>query len=87
MKENATALAIMEKARKIALKYLKYVYLGNVWELEYNRTYCPNCGAILLERAGFNTEIKELSSENTCKKCNTAKHYYNCNYKNQSKGD
>jgi pyruvate formate lyase activating enzyme len=71
MSENATPLAKMERARRIALKHLRYVYLGNVWELEYNRTYCPDCSTVLVERAGYSSEIKNLLPESRCKKCNS----------------
>lgn len=68
MQIEATPLATLEKARKIALKKLKYVYMGNVWEVEYNRTYCPNCQAVLIERRGYNTKIMDLKGD-TCGKC------------------
>jgi len=65
---KATPFPTLEKARKIALKKLKHVYLGNVMELEYNRTYCPHCKEILIERKGYNTEIVGLEV-GRCKKC------------------
>jgi len=68
MEIPATPLAILEKARKIALKKLKYIYLGNVWEIEYNSTYCPNCQTVLIERRGYQTKILDLQGEN-CVKC------------------
>ncbi|MFH1540909.1 MAG: AmmeMemoRadiSam system radical SAM enzyme [Elusimicrobiota bacterium] len=65
---EATPLQTLEKARKIALKKLKHVYLGNVMELEYNRTYCPKCKEILIERIGYN--IKSVGLKNgQCEKC------------------
>ncbi len=63
-----TPFPILEKARKIALKKLKHVYLGNVMELEYNRTYCPQCKEILIERKGYNIELLGLENGH-CKKC------------------
>ncbi len=65
---KATPFPTLEKARKIALKKLKHVYIGNVMELEYNRTYCPQCKEILIERKGYNTEIAGLKDDH-CKKC------------------
>ncbi|MDO8735220.1 MAG: AmmeMemoRadiSam system radical SAM enzyme [Elusimicrobiota bacterium] len=65
---KATPFPTLEKARKIALKKLKHVYIGNVMELEYNRTYCPQCKEILIERKGYNTEIVGLKV-GRCKKC------------------
>ncbi|MEW6557052.1 MAG: AmmeMemoRadiSam system radical SAM enzyme [Elusimicrobiota bacterium] len=63
-----TPLPTLEKARKIALKKLKHVYLGNVMELEYNRTYCPQCKEVLIERKGYNTQIVGLQNGH-CQKC------------------
>ncbi len=71
MKEPATPIETMEFAREIALKKMKYVYLGNVWEKEYNRTYCPKCKNILIERVGYSIEIKGLTKDGSCNKCNT----------------
>jgi pyruvate formate lyase activating enzyme len=69
MKEiPATPLPILERARKIAFRKLKYVYLGNVWEVEYNRTYCPDCGEILLERYGYRLKLGSLKA-GACSKC------------------
>jgi len=68
MQIESTPLSTLERARKIAFKKLKYVYLGNVWELEYNRTYCPNCKTVLIERRGYQTEILDLEG-NICRKC------------------
>jgi len=70
MKEPATPIKTMELAREIALKKMKYVYLGNVWEKEYNRTSCPKCGNILIERIGYSIEIKGITKDGLCKKCN-----------------
>ncbi len=49
-----TPLATLEKAREIGLKAgLKYVYEGNVPGRGGENTYCPSCGALLIERHGF----------------------------------
>lgn len=68
MTVRATPFPALEKARKIALKKLKHVYIGNVAELEYNRTYCPQCTEILIERKGYRTEVSGLK-DGHCKKC------------------
>jgi len=31
---------------------MRYVYVGNVVS-EYENTFCPDCGAIIIERSGF----------------------------------
>lgn len=71
MTENATPLVTLEKLQRIATRKLKYVYLGNVWEKEYNRTFCPLCGSVLIDRIGYSTEISGLTENGYCKKCNT----------------
>ena len=47
---------------------LRYVYLGNVHHGEYENTYCPNCGNLLIERFGFSSSIKGLE-KGRCKEC------------------
>ena len=41
------------KARKIAKKFLDYVYIGNVQDTEMNSTKCPKCKKIVIERTGY----------------------------------
>ena len=65
---KATPFPAREKARKSALNKLKHVYLGNVLEVEYNRTYCPQCKEILIERKGYHTQIVGLK-DGHCQKC------------------
>jgi len=49
----ATPMDTLKKARHLAMQAgLRYVYLGNVAS-EYENTFCPDCGAIIIERAGF----------------------------------
>ena len=56
----------LERLKKIADKKLNYVYLGNV--LGPTNTYCPNCGALLIERHGYYTKIVDFD-DGRCKKC------------------
>lgn len=65
---KATPFPTLEKVRKIALNKLKHVYLGNVMEIEYNRTYCPQCKEVLIERKGYRTQTTGLENGH-CKKC------------------
>jgi len=69
MSENATSLTTLERAQQIAAKKLKYVYLGNVWEKEYNRTYCPVCNSVLVDRIGYTAEITGNLKDGSCRKC------------------
>lgn len=63
-----TPLATLKKAREIALKKLKYVYIGNAWELGGNDTCCPVCRSLLVERTGYQTRVKGLQ-ECRCSNC------------------
>ena len=49
----ATPLDTLKKARHLAMQAgMRYVYVGNVVS-EYENTFCPDCGAIIVERSGF----------------------------------
>ena len=49
----ATPLDTLKKARHLAMQAgMRYVYVGNVVS-EYENTFCPDCGAIIIERSGF----------------------------------
>ena len=68
MKREPTPLETMERARDLATKRLKYVYLGNVWERPRSETLCSSCGAVLVRREGFGAQTMELGGRN-CRKC------------------
>jgi pyruvate formate lyase activating enzyme len=65
----ATNIKLMKEAHKIAKKYLNYVYLGNVPEMEEENTYCPECGALLIRRKGYNIELEKLDEKGRCTEC------------------
>ena len=46
---------------------LNYVYIGNVPGLNYENTYCPKCGALMIERHGYS--IKRYDNHGKCSKC------------------
>jgi pyruvate formate lyase activating enzyme len=51
------------KAAEIAKKAgLNYVYIGNIEIGDWENTYCPKCGKILIERQWFNV----ISKKNKC---------------------
>ena len=54
-----TSLATLEKAAKIARKYLNFVYIGNV--PADGNTYCPKCKKAVIERRFFsaNSHLKQ----------------------------
>jgi len=46
-----TPIETLRKAYRIAKEEgLKWVYLGNVWDPQYESTFCPNCGKLLIAR-------------------------------------
>jgi pyruvate formate lyase activating enzyme len=57
-------LAAKEAAEKAGLKY---VYIGNV--AEESSTKCPECGSLLVKRAGFSAKPVGLDQKGNCKKC------------------
>ncbi len=64
----STPVETLEKARSIALKKLRYVYIGNVWGHEGDNTYCCHCGEPLIVRRGFSASAVGLEDTH-CKKC------------------
>jgi pyruvate formate lyase activating enzyme len=66
-----TPLEKMFRAREIALDTgLNYVYAGNVLSEEANDTYCPECGAVVIQRTGYMVDIAALDG-NRCGSCRT----------------
>ncbi|MDK2910125.1 MAG: pyruvate formate lyase activating enzyme [Bacteroidales bacterium] len=57
------------KIYKIAKEKLFWVYLGNIQLSVGNESHCPKCGALLVRRSGYFTEIYELGEEGNCKTC------------------
>lgn len=66
---HVTEVKTLERARQIGFDAgLKYVYIGNVPGHKGENTYCPNCKHLLIERVGYETEIKGLS-DHKCDNC------------------
>jgi len=51
-------------------KGLKYVYAGNLPAGEFENTWCPNCGNLVIERFGFASRKVGLK-DSTCSRCGT----------------
>ncbi len=65
-----TPVSTLERLHAIAKSEgLEYVYLGNVWGHPLEHTYCPECGAVAVERYGFFIRGWNLDRENRCQKC------------------
>jgi pyruvate formate lyase activating enzyme len=47
---------------------LNFVYLGNIPHCDEENTYCPECGTLAIERAGFYVN-KDMTSDGKCVRC------------------
>jgi pyruvate formate lyase activating enzyme len=69
MDRGGTPAATLEKVYNRAKELgLKYPYTGNVYSERYENTYCPACGAMLIERRGFSSRITGLD-DRQCRSC------------------
>lgn len=62
-----TPPATLYAARKAALKYLNYVYVGNMAEDDGSNTFCPCCDRLLIKRTGYSLENHILAG--FCPEC------------------
>jgi pyruvate formate lyase activating enzyme len=66
MENEATKVEKITEAQNEAMKYLKYVYIGNVGGVD-NNTYCPKCRTLLINRSGYSTRV--YVNQERCKVC------------------
>ncbi|ACB74610.1 AmmeMemoRadiSam system radical SAM enzyme [Opitutus terrae] len=67
-----TPVTTLRRAREIARsKGLHHVYTGNVRDRDGGTTWCPGCGAALIERDGYELRRYALD-ENRCRACGCA---------------
>jgi pyruvate formate lyase activating enzyme len=65
----STPVATLERSRRIALDAgIHFAYAGNVPGHPGENTYCPSCGATLIERAGY-TIVRNDVGSGACPKC------------------
>ncbi|UCE39224.1 MAG: AmmeMemoRadiSam system radical SAM enzyme [Thermoplasmata archaeon] len=65
----ATPMSTLNRAYEIAGEEgLRFIYLGNVPHGDYENTYCPECGEMLIERIGFSTR-SHYAKDAKCHKC------------------
>ncbi|MEI6563155.1 MAG: AmmeMemoRadiSam system radical SAM enzyme [bacterium] len=64
----ATPLPTLLRAREICRLKLSYVYTGNVADSHGQNTCCPSCGAVLIERWGFQSKYSDLR-DGACSRC------------------
>ncbi len=66
---GATPVALLEKICTRAKELgLRFPYLGNIAHHTCENTYCPACGAMLIERRGFSSRITGLD-DRQCTSC------------------
>jgi pyruvate formate lyase activating enzyme len=56
---------ILKRARELGIRF---PYIGNVPGHPAESTYCPACGALLIERSGYRTEVRNLK-DHSCGSC------------------
>jgi pyruvate formate lyase activating enzyme len=61
----ATLEKIYNRAKELGLRF---PYIGNAGSHRYENTYCPSCGATLIERSGFSSRITGLD-DRQCTNC------------------
>ena len=72
MDEPSTSSVILDRCYEIAKNEgLQNVFLGNIYSKNGNNTICPSCGATLVHRSGYSISNKNLTIDNTCKKCHS----------------
>jgi len=65
-----TRTEILRRARDIARSYgLRYVYTGNVRDLDGGSTLCHRCGVILIGRDGYELTRWALTGQGDCRSC------------------
>jgi pyruvate formate lyase activating enzyme len=67
-----TPAATLMRAREIALANgVRYAYTGNVHDRDGGSTYCPGCGAVVIERDWYRLDAYCLSADGCCEACGT----------------
>ena len=56
------------KARDIFREHLQYVYLGNLHTDDGGYTRCPGCGAVVIERTGYDVSLVDIEGT-SCARC------------------
>ncbi len=51
---------------------LKYVYVGNIHDVERQSTYCHNCKQLLIERNWYQLGKYEIDAQGCCQHCKTS---------------
>jgi len=71
MDKPRTPMQTLEKSRKIAIKNgLRYVYTGNVHNIDGDSTYCHNCHELLIGRDWYELSTWNISTDDKVGSCN-----------------
>lgn len=65
---EATPGETIRQLKRIAEKYLRWVYAGNIFP-EKSETNCPNCGNNLISRVAYNITLNGIDNEGKCRVC------------------
>lgn len=69
MNRPPTPAETLKRAREQALKAgIKFAYVGNIYDLGGQSTYCPNCEEVIIERDWFDLGVYRLKA-NCCALC------------------
>jgi len=60
----------IEEFYNIAVKYLKFVYMGNLQSKTGQNTYCPFCKTLIISRNYYQVNIEKMGHGGFCPKCN-----------------
>jgi pyruvate formate lyase activating enzyme len=61
---------ILTRSRQIAMNAgLRYVYTGNVHNIEGDTTYCPSCGSTLIVRDWYDIKQYRITADGHCPDC------------------
>ncbi len=66
-----TPVEKLHQLYNLAKEFLHYVYLGNISDINRSSTYCPGCGALLVERDYYRIKITQQGFKGICRNCNT----------------
>ncbi len=69
MMEVATPDKTLLEFYDIASAKLDYVYLGNIRSPKGQNTYCPKCESLVIERTGYSTNKRGISTKGLCQNC------------------
>ena len=65
-----TPAATLTRARDLALRNgVRHAYTGNVLDPRGQSTWCPVCGAVLIERSGYELGAWNLMPDGSCTSC------------------